>query len=96
MGKKDYINNTKFPKTTIQNKISHDLGNKSKCDKADVSRQKIKDIRNCSHYLSPTPSLYPPPPKKKNLRSKHEANDSNRNGKTNKKDVYFCFSRWGV
>ena len=44
MGKKDYINNTKFPKTTIQNKISHDLGNKSKCDKADVSRQKIKDI----------------------------------------------------
>ena len=65
MGKKDYINNTKFPKTTIQNKISYDLGKKSECDKADVSRQKIKDIRNCSRYLSPTPSLYPPPQKKK-------------------------------
>ena len=65
MGKKDYINNTKFHKTTIQNKISYDLGKKSECDKADVSRQKIKDIRNCSHYLAPTPSLYPPPPKKK-------------------------------
>lgn len=47
--------NMKFPQTTIQDKISYDLGKKSECDMAEISSKKINNIRNCHHHFSPTP-----------------------------------------